>query len=270
MPVSESPPLNTGRPAPAGHSGLAGRGRTSVICPGWPPAGGHPGRRHTGLNRVGAGRVAARTVAPGLETGLPRHGRACVRPARRGRAAAEAQSPGASRGHPRPAADGRRDIPSRRTLHRRWPRPGGAGPGCSCPRNVARRGRWDRGDQASAGRLLVSPVAIPCAAARETQSGHVPPAASAPRATCVPLLPHMCHLSGALYGAFCPFRLRQIGAMWPTQGRVITAGAVRSDLRTAHGPEGSADGHRAGAGRWRRGPGGYRFRHVPVTVGQRG
>jgi hypothetical protein len=88
--------------------------------------------------------------------------------------------------------------------------------------------------------------------------------------------PHITYLVHS-YGEICPFRLHQIRDKWPkipdgwpkirdgwpTQGRVIrviTAGAVRSDLRAAHRPHGARTGHRLGrageTGGWRRrGPG---------------
>jgi hypothetical protein len=134
-------------------------------------------------------------------------------------------------------------------------------------------------DQASAGHLLVSPIAIPRAAAQETHRGTFQARISrvAPSETDwgtfqarSPVAPsethrgtshqqhqhhgqHVGHSSPTyhqpdlvhFYGAFCPFRLHQIGDMWPSQGRVITPEAVRGDRRMGHGPHDARAGHRA-------------------------
>ena len=130
------------QPAPPGPPGLGygGRGRrrqNSVACPRCGPSWGRLDPRHAGLGRVSAGRGAAGPAGPGISGGF-------------------ARTPVGTRQGLRAGPGGRGTPPlaTSRVLLATWRRPGaisslsshfipaghvrpGAGPGCSCPRNVA-------------------------------------------------------------------------------------------------------------------------------------
>jgi hypothetical protein len=200
----------TGAGAPGrGFAGLGGPGRSSLVCPGCPPAWGQLDPRDAASDRISAGHRGVRAPGAGLRAGLRGHGWGAREGLR-----AEAARPGnaASRsagGHPcRPAAGGC-DIQPRQSRHSYWPRPRRAGPrlfmlaqGGPRWRKVARGGGWDRGEQASTGRPLVTPIAIP---ARRPRSpiGHVPPAASPPDDLRV--TPHISRIWCTFTGRFVRF-----------------------------------------------------------------
>ena len=114
----------TGAGAPGrGFAGLGGPGRSSLVCPGWPPAWGQLDPRHAVSDRISAGHGGVRAPGAGLRAGLRGRGWGAREGLR-----AEAARPGnaASRsagGHPCRLAAGGCDIQPRQSLHSYWPRP---------------------------------------------------------------------------------------------------------------------------------------------------
>jgi hypothetical protein len=131
-------------PPERGCGGPGRRGQNGLVCPGWPPARKKLDLEHAGLGRVSAGRGATRLAGPGISGGFART------PAGTREGLGEGPD---GRGTP-PLATSRGLLAARRraraisSLASHFTPAGhvraGAGPGCSCPRKMARgrTGGW--------------------------------------------------------------------------------------------------------------------------------